>query len=136
MDLTKLPLFRMATSRMEWSAQRHRVLSQNIGQIDTPDYRPRDIKPVDFKDLAQQAATQPVRVAMTHPSHEPGTLPEAEPYDAQRQRRSFETSLDGNKVVLEEQMQKMGETRSKYMMAASLFQRNLAMLKTALGRQR
>ncbi|MBB4286148.1 flagellar basal body rod protein FlgB [Roseospira goensis] len=136
MDLTKMPLFRMAQARMDWAAQRQRVLAQNVGQIDTPGYRPRDVAQPDFKRLATEAAQQPVQVAMTNPAHQPGTLPEADPFDVRRDSRTFETKLDGNTVVLEEQMQKMGQTRSRFMMAASLFERNIAMLKTAIGRQR
>lgn len=135
MDLTRMPLFKMAYTRMEWAAQRHRVLAQNVGQVDTPDYRPRDLKPLDFRTLARQAAEPKVSVAMTNPAHSPGTLPEPDPFRTREQTRSFETTLDGNTVVLEEQMQKIGETKSRYMMAANLFERSKTMLRSALGKQ-
>lgn len=134
MDMNKMPLFKMAQLRMEWAAQRHRVISQNVSNLNTPDYRPQDIKPLDFKAMANRAAgVEPVRVAMTNPAHQPGTIDPGARINSRPDRRTFETSLDGNTVVLEEQMHKMGQTRSRHNLAVSLFQRNLAILKTALG---
>ncbi len=134
MDMNKMPVFKMAQVRMEWAAQRHRIITQNVTNLNTPDYRPQDIKPLDFKDMARRAAAQPVKVAMTDPAHQPGTVDPDTTHRGAPDRRTFETSLDGNTAVLEEQMHKLGESRSKFMMAASLFERNLAILKTALGR--
>lgn len=134
MDLTKMRLFQMAHERMGWAAQRQRVLAQNVGQMDTPNYRPQDVRELDFKTLATQKVA-PVQVSMTHAGHQPGTLPPTPPYRTDEQRRSFETTLDGNTVVLEEQMRKIGETKSKFMLAASLFESNMKMLRTALGKQ-
>ena len=57
--------------------------------------------------------------------------------DAVRSRtlmKSFEESPDGNEVVLEEQMQKVGDTRSQYNTAAQLMQSNMKMLRMALGK--
>jgi flagellar basal-body rod protein FlgB len=140
MDLTNLPLFRMVHARMQWGAQRQRVLAQNVSNINTPEYRGRDVREPDFRELMtrQDSLTQhrrnPADVAAvrTDPNHLPGTLPGPDPNQTSEQRHSFETTLDDNNVVLEEQMQKLGETKSRYMMAASLFQRNMAMLQTAI----
>jgi flagellar basal-body rod protein FlgB len=73
---------------------------------------------------------------MTDPAHLPGTLPDPSPFDSRTSRRTFETELDGNAVVLEEQMRKIGQTKSRYMVASNLFERNLRMLKAAIGRDR
>jgi len=135
MDMNNIPVFKMAQIRMEWAAQRQRVITQNVTNLNTPDYRPQDIKPLDFKAMARRAASaQAVKVAMTDPAHQPGTIDPAATHRGSPERRTFETSLDGNTAVLEEQMHKLGDSRSKFMMAASLFERNLAILKTALGR--
>jgi len=136
MDLSSLPFFRMARTNMDWAAQRQRVLAENVAHVDTPDYRPSDVPEPDFKRLVTEASARPerVQVAMTNPAHQPGTLPEAERFDSRRDRRTFETELDGNAVVIEEQMHKMGQTKSRYLMASNLFERNLRMLKAAIGR--
>jgi len=134
MDLSKMPLFKMAQMRLQWAAERQRVLAQNISNIDTPDFRPKDIEAPDFERLVTQA-TQPVRTVMTDPAHQPGTLADRGTFDARTERRPFETSLDGNQVVLEEQMQKVGETRSRYMLASNVFEKHIKMLTIALGKQ-
>jgi len=135
MDLTNLPFFKMAQTSMDWSAERQRVLAQNVANIDSPNYRPSDVAEPDFKRMvAQTERPGAVQVAMTDPGHQPGTLPEPNRFTARTERRTFETTLDDNGVVLEEQMQKMGETKSRYLMVTNLFERNLRMLKAAIGR--
>ncbi len=51
MDLNNLKLFKMAMTKMDWAAQRQKVLAQNISNADTPNYRPHDIKEVNFKEV-------------------------------------------------------------------------------------
>ena len=48
--------------------------------------------------------------------------------------KSYETSPNGNAVVLEEQMIKVSELQANYQLAANLYQKNLGMLRTAIGR--
>jgi len=134
MDLNKMPLFQMVHARLQWSAERQKVLAENIGNIDTPDYRAKDIAEPDFQRMAE-AAARPVTVVMTDPAHQPGTLPDQGPFKARVERQPFESSLDGNQVVLEEQMQKVGDSRSKYMLASNIFEKNVKLLTIALGKQ-
>ncbi len=77
---------------------------------------------------------QPVKVARTNPNHIKGTIPEQDPYRARALLKSFEVAPDGNEVILEEQMQKVGDTRSEYNTAVQLMQSNMKMLKLALGK--
>lgn len=132
MDLNSLKLFKLATTRMDWAAQRQKVLSQNIANADTPDYRPRDLKPINFKDELRGSMAAPVAVARTNPSHLRGTIPEQERFRAPGQAKTFESSPDGNQVVIEEQMQKVGDTRSEYNTAITLMQAQMKMLKIAI----
>lgn len=132
MDLNNLKLFKLAMTRMDWASQRQRILSQNISNADTPDYRPKDLNPVDFKQVLRGAMAAPVVVARTNPNHLKGTIPEADPFRDMSQRRTFEASPDGNQVVVEEQMQKVSDTRSSYDTAVTLMQANLKMLSIAV----
>ncbi len=132
MDVGNLKLFQMALTKMEWASQRQKLLSQNVVNADTPEYQPKDLKDIDFRRELRKAA--PVKVAMTNQGHMKGTLPEVEPYRARDVRRNFEASPDGNQVILEEQMQKVGDTRGDYNIAVTLMQSHMKMLKTALGR--
>ena len=47
----------MANQRMDWLATRQKVLSENIANASTPDYKAKDIKDIDFsKELAKTGA--------------------------------------------------------------------------------
>ena len=132
MDLNNLKLFKMAMTRMDWASQRQRLLSQNISNADTPDYRPNDLKSLDFKQVLRGQMAAPVVVARTDPGHLKGTIPEQAKFHDVGQRKTFEASPDGNQVVVEEQMQKVSDTRAAYDTAITLMQANLKMLSIAV----
>ena len=132
MDLDNLKLFKLAMTRMDWATQRQRVLSQNISNADTPDYRPKDLNALDFKQVLRGEMAAPVQVARTNPNHLKGTIQEQQKYRDISQRKTFEASPDGNQVVVEEQMQKVSDTRAAYDTAVTLMQANLKMLSIAI----
>ena len=132
MDLNNLKLFQMAMTKMDWASARQKVLSQNVANADTPDYKEKDLKPLNFKQALRETA--PVHVARTDPRHVQGTIPEQQRFNGKREQRTFEESPDGNKVVVEEQMQKVGDTRSDYATAVTLMQAQMRMFKTAIDK--
>ena len=132
MDLSSLKLFKMAMTRMDWAAQRQKVLSQNIANADTPNYRPKDLKQINFKDVLRGQGVAPVPVARTNVNHLKGTIPQQENFRAMGERKSYEESPDGNQVVMEEQMQKVGDTKGDYNTAITLMQAHLKMLSIAI----
>ena len=38
----------MLRTRMQWHQERQRLLAENVANADTPNYRPRDLAPLDF----------------------------------------------------------------------------------------
>ncbi len=134
MDFDKLAIFRMARMRMDWLAQRQKVLAQNIANADTPGYRAKDVRELNFKRMALDAVDTAPKTAVTNPAHIAGGLPHVGPYREITERRTFETSIDGNPIVLEEQMEKMSRSRSGYTLALSLIRKNINMLNTAIGK--
>ncbi|MCF8479619.1 MAG: flagellar basal body rod protein FlgB [Rhodospirillum sp.] len=130
MDLSKLAIFKMAKTRLDWSAQRQKVLAQNIANADTPDYKAHDLKDLDFKDLAQSEAKR-VQMVRTDAAHMSGGLPDVGPFQEKVERYPYESSPDGNEVILEEQMSMLGETKSQYNMSLELVKKHLNMIKIA-----
>ena len=127
----KLSLVTLAKSRLDWVAKRHEVLSENIANANTPKYVPSDLKPYNFKDVLNQSVPA-VQVASTNTKHiVPAGL---DPQQVVRSRKTFESSADGNAVVLDEQLAKVSEAKSAYEVAASLMQKQFKMIKTALGK--
>ncbi|MBI3444983.1 MAG: flagellar basal body rod protein FlgB [Magnetospirillum sp.] len=127
-----LGIFKMAKAQMDWIAQRQEVLAGNIANANTPRYLPKDIKPVDFKSVLNDSMETPVTASATNAKH---IVPEMGPgpFKAVTQRKTYESTPDGNAVILEEQMAKIGEANSSYNAAAALFQKYQKMIKTAAG---
>ena len=151
MDLGSLTLFQMANRKMEWLGQRQTILSQNIANADTPNYRPSDLVPIDFsKELAKpgyvgmartdekhmRPDVQNVKTNLTNSAHFKGTLPDQAPNRVNTIRKPYEMSIDENGVILEEQMAKVGKVQSQYEMSTTLYNSYTKMLKLSLGKGR
>ncbi len=148
MDLQNITLFKMAGKSMNWANQRQKVVTQNIANINTPEYIPVELKPVSFaKELNQKKTvmevTSPrhrteeaVNVSMNTSStdHIPSRYsPMA--FKSFFNKKSYETSLDGNGVVLEEESLKLSENRSMHDRAATIYSKYNTMINTAIGQQ-
>jgi len=131
MNLYDIPLFGMLRVKMDWLDSRQKTLAENIANASTQDYKARDLKPLDFKQLLKRAKTF---------AHEedvpPGQIPVTigktgyEPLDL----RDGEMTPNGNSVVLEEQMMKESETQVQFQTAIDIYQKGLSMLRTAVGK--
>ena len=133
MDLSKIPLFAMLTERMAWLNQRQAVLAQNIANADTPGYKPKDLAPVDFKQLAE-AATRRIAITATDSRHLAGVSRARAGFSETRQTDTYETSPSGNAVVLEEQLMKVTETVMNHQIIANLYTKHVNMIRMVLGR--
>lgn len=126
----KLTLLAMAKKQMDWLSQRQEVLSENIANANTPKYKPKDLRGLDFKKVLSQ-----VQPAVMPVSTNPGHIvpPMQDPQRVLTERLTFESSPDGNAIVLEEQMAKVGSSKTAYDLAASLMQKHVRLLRTAIG---
>ena len=127
----KLSVVTLAKNRMDWVAKRQEVLAENIANANTPKFVPSDLKSFDFKSVLNDS-NPTVQVKVTNPMHVQPVM--TDPQTVIKDRKDFESSADGNAVILEEQMAKVGEAKSAYDTAASLFQKQFKMLRTALGK--
>lgn len=134
MDLNAIPLFAMLKGKMTHTAERQRVIAANVANADVPGYAPRDLKPFSFdQQLRTMEASAPsVSMVRTSAAHieMPDTPPAAS--SASVDSPDSEVRLDGNQVVLEEQMVKMNDTQGDYAAAVSYYEQSLSMLKMAV----
>lgn len=133
MDLAGIPLFSMLRGRLVYLSEREKVISQNVANSDTPGYRPSDLKPFSFESQLKAATSQAGVQAMTQPGHMQahnarGAMAGVKP----TRMPDSETTLDGNGVVLEEEMMKMTDARMNYDAAISFYQKSLGMLRSAM----
>lgn len=133
-----LPLFTLLKGRLGHLNQRQRLIGQNVANADTPGYAARDLKAFTFAD-AVKAKSGPggVHTARTNAAHLQGSPPRANGPGAvwsSRLTPDSETTLDGNSVVLEEQMVKMAEARANYDAAVSFYQKSMNLIRMSARR--
>ena len=131
MNMDKIAVFRMTTGKMSWLSERQRVLSQNIANSDTPEYRPRDLQKVDFRQNVRRLEV--MRLKQTHVNHVSLGV-EKRKFKFESVRDPYETAPGGNAVILEEQMVKVAQTSGDYELMTSLYRKHATMLKIALGK--
>lgn len=138
MAIGDLPLMDALKTKMRWSQQRQRLLSENVANADTPGYRGHDLKQPSFavpQAGGLRAPTPPrVTMAATAAGHLQGQSSGTGEFRGAREA-GFEVTPNGNAVNLEEEMMKASENQIEYQAMVSLYQRSLGVLKTAIGRK-
>jgi len=137
MDLSSIPLFKQLAQQMDRLGERQTLIARNIANADTPGYHPVDLKESSFPDLVakagQLAMVQPVgatspgtaaRMPIT-PVGTPSSKPEA---------TQGEIKISGNRVDLESELSRQGEIQGAHDTVINLYRRQVAMLKTAIGK--
>lgn len=133
--LSDLPFFSALKTQMQWHSARQAVLAENIANADTPGYRARDLERVDHGSRFAIAKPQAAGPSRTDSKHISGrSIVEASGFDNQRSA-TFEITPEGNSVVLEEEAMKMTANQLDYQTVATLYQKSLGMLRTAVGRR-
>jgi flagellar basal-body rod protein FlgB len=107
------------------------VIAENVANADTPGYAPHELKPFSFQAQMQAQAASAATMAVTQPGHI--TPPHAKPVRVSRPvvAKDSETTLDGNSVVLEEEMLKMSQARMDYDAAISFYTKSLNLIRLA-----
>lgn len=133
MDLANTSFFGTLRARLDQLSQRQRLISENIANASTPGYVPRDLDTTSFdRALAQQASGGGgLRMARTNDMHmaQGGGSMNAAPRVVTSE--DSETTMDGNAVVLEDQMARAAETRMAFETGIALYQKGLQLVRMA-----
>ena len=133
MSFDDLSVMRVLQQTMHYNAQRQNLVGENVANANTPNYTPKDIPRSEF-ERALSGALGPspsVELVRTHANHIAGPSTGSRSYAADDSPDS-ETTINGNSVVLEEQMVNAADNRLRYEMALSLYQKSLGMMRTAI----
>jgi flagellar basal-body rod protein FlgB len=127
-----VPVLGLLTQSMSFHAQRQRVIAENVANANTPGYVAQDLDENAFQRamLEQMQARSAGR-----PSRSEASIPALSSATQQWQTKDApdsETTVNGNSVVLEEQMIRANENRMEYESALSLYQKSLSMIRTAI----
>ena len=143
MTTANLALMKGLTAKMGYLNKRQSVITGNIANADTPGYRPQDVKQPKFDQVLQRVENtagrksgQSLAMAATSPSHmvHKGQTLSGADLRSTDQRAVYEVSPSGNAVVMEEQMIASQKTVMDYNLMTSIYQKNIQMIKTSLGR--
>jgi flagellar basal-body rod protein FlgB len=144
MDSGDIPILQMLKARLGYLSDRQRVIAENVANADTPGYTAHDLKPFSFEAQVSAATgassgnsiamTPAGAMAVTKPNHmtldgsSPGRVTPAKSIKTQ----DSEETLDGNSVVLEDEMVKLTDARMDYDAAIGFYQKSLSLLKLAV----
>jgi flagellar basal-body rod protein FlgB len=139
MTTENIGLFQAMGAKLKYLDQRQKVISQNIANADTPEYKARDLTKVDFGTVLKKVQhdsdkVPPVRMAATNPNHLP--LPsDIDNARINKQKMVYETAPDKNGVVMEEQLVKANDVQMNYTLMLNLYKSNIDMMRSAIGRR-
>jgi flagellar basal-body rod protein FlgB len=140
-DPTDMTVFALMKSRMQMLSARQKVIAENVANVSTPGFTPRDVDAGSFTATLQRIADRgqghtpgmgpaPVRMTATQPGHV-SPAGGASGGISVRAAPDSETTLDGNSVVVEEQMMKIAEVRTDFETMVGLYQKSLGLLRLA-----
>jgi flagellar basal-body rod protein FlgB len=116
---------------MQWNQERQQLLAENVSNANTPNFRPRDLAPIDPNRLQPSTA---LAMARTDSGHLAGSSATTGHFQTER-RSDFEVRPAGNGVDLEDEMLKVAANQMDFQAAAQLYSRGLGLVKTALGKK-
>lgn len=134
MSINDLPVLSALRTKMQWHQERQRVLSENVSNSDTPNFKPRDLvaPKLDSTGAAEGGFAQ-LSLMRTSASHITTPSDGGASFD-QNRRAGFQTRPTGNAVSLEDEMLKVSANQMDYAAATSLYSKSLHLLKTAIGK--
>ena len=138
MDIVELPAFAVLREKMSFLAARQRVLAQNVANASTPGYMPEDLNADGFNkalaaELRLDGANGGVSVERTSAMHiDMNNMRDLQGQYRPKAAPDTDITLDGNAVVLEDQMLKVSQTRGEYETMVAIYQRALGMMRTAI----
>lgn len=133
MTTQNIGLFKALNAKMQYLDMRQKVLAQNVANADTPGYVPKDLSKVDFGRVLQKVTKENrVLVDTTNPLHMPPGGQIEDPKN-RAAKLVYEVAPVGNEVSLEEQMIKTSQNTMDYNLMTTLYQKNVNLLRTAIG---
>ena len=129
MKIAGMSFFQLASQKMQWLAARQVVISENIANADTPDYKAKEV--ASFQSMEQAARRPDTNLRRTHDDHI-GGAPRDHNVIVDGDSAAWEASIDGNTVSLEQQTIKAAEVGESYRMAAQLYRKGHDLLSLAV----
>lgn len=133
MDFSAINLYKMMQTKLAYDSERQDVLAKNVSNLDTPGYKPKDLKPLNF-DRMVNLETRRLELRATQPNH---MMPKVHgtDYRSEQSRKVFETTPMKNGVVLEEQQMKVAKNQVDFQTTSNTYKKISDMFRLAIGKQ-
>lgn len=131
MNLQSLELFSAVGRKINFLTKRQRVLAQNIANIDTPEYKARDLREPSYSRRLGRSAFD-VNLTRTNQRHFTATRFASEQPIIET-NDFYESTISGNTVNLEENLIKINQTSADYSLATNLFRKYHSFINIAIG---
>lgn len=125
MGLESISFFKNASQRLQWLSARQKVISQNIANSDTPDFKAKDVS--SFSKMLE--GVQQTGLATTNAKHIGGGQNSG--IRTEITQDTWGETIDGNTVVLEQQSILANEVGEDYQLAARLYRKGYDLLTLA-----
>ena len=106
-------------------SQRLEVLSRNIANADTPNYKAEEL---DFKAMLKETSRE--YISATHAKHYAAL--EEQPDDGKRFRVPFNSSFDGNTVEISVEQAQFGQAAAEYQTTLNFLENRISGLRKAI----
>lgn len=127
-----VPVLGLLTQSMNFHNQRQRVIAENVANANTPGYVAQDLDESEFqRNLQEQMQARSAPRSARGGQGLPSLTSPMRQWQTKDSPDS-EMTVNGNTVVLEEQMIRANENRMEYESALSLYQKSLGMIRTAI----
>ena len=123
-------------SYLELTSFRHKILSQNLANVNTPGYKAEEVAaPKEYSDLAGKGkTTRSVKLARTTSNHIDGGQKSAEKFAAHKLQDPYEIKPNGNNVSLAQQMTKVSQNQQDYNAAVKGYAVMNSLVSAVLGK--
>lgn len=128
---------KLLKSYLEFSAFRHKVLSENIANINTPNYKAEDVSvPQKYEDLTSKSrSTSGISLATTNTGHiSESKRSKKSKFASHKIKDPYEIKPNGNNVSLAQQMTKVSQNQSDYNMAVKNYSTTNSLISVVLGK--
>lgn len=131
MDLKNLSVFNMANQNMRFLQAKQQVIAENIANASTPGYLARAIEKPKFGE--QIAAAAGLKLSTTNAKHiaTVGSKNANGSYRIYTPQPSEALTIDGNGVILEEQMNEASKASSEYNRMITIYNKYKSMMQIA-----
>jgi len=130
MDFSKLPLFSLIQQKMAYIDERHAVIAENIANSNTPKYKAKDLKSVDFSKMVKEGGGR-LQMTATNPRHIQSAGAGSE--FATETLKSWDTKPNGNSVDITDESQKMQANLGDYQSVTSTYAKTADLIRTVVS---